>query len=253
MNIQERLENATEKAESASQILDEVANGGPGVTVSSRAGPIPSILKWFASLNDRTANAAADLVASAIDDHIDDADPHDQYARSDDLHAVASSGSFNDLDGVPSSFPPSGHEHEAGDVSGLGAMAARDAATAANIRACSGSGGVTAGGLAEASQLVAFSGAEDLTLDWSSFVVGDWQGLDGDRLLENPTNVIPGTTRYLFVSGDSAALREILFDDHFKGADLDLLSDVSSTKWYVLCLIAKTPTHIVVTFADASP
>lgn len=67
--ITERLEAATVKAEGASQIMHDVANGGPAVEVTTESGPVPSIQKWFADLNDRTSGAVGQ-VQEALDQEV---------------------------------------------------------------------------------------------------------------------------------------------------------------------------------------
>lgn len=52
--LTDRLQAATTKAEGASQIMHDVANGGPSAEVSTASGPVPSLQKWFVDLNNRT-------------------------------------------------------------------------------------------------------------------------------------------------------------------------------------------------------
>lgn len=61
--LTERLEAATVKAEGASGIMHDVANGGPLIEVPTESGPVPSIAKWFADLNDRTSGAVGQVAA----------------------------------------------------------------------------------------------------------------------------------------------------------------------------------------------
>lgn len=67
-SITDRLEAATAKAEGASQIMHDVANGGPAVEVLTESGPVPSIQKWFADLNDRTSGAVGQVEAALEDE-----------------------------------------------------------------------------------------------------------------------------------------------------------------------------------------
>ena len=64
--LTDRLEAATQKAENASAIMHDVANGGPATDVPTASGPVPSIQKWFAELNDRT-NGAVGQVQAALE------------------------------------------------------------------------------------------------------------------------------------------------------------------------------------------
>lgn len=67
--ITERLEAATVKAENASQIMHDVANGGPAVEVPTESGPVPSIQKWYEDLNNRTSGAVGQVQA-ALDQEV---------------------------------------------------------------------------------------------------------------------------------------------------------------------------------------
>lgn len=49
--------------------MHDVANGGPLVEVPTESGPVPSIQKWFAALNDRTSGAVGQ-VQQALDDEV---------------------------------------------------------------------------------------------------------------------------------------------------------------------------------------
>jgi len=118
-----------------------------------------------------------------------------------------------------------------------------DAATAANIRAGTADKVITADGVEAACVLTTPSGASNYTPDWSSFIVADW-AITSNRTLSNPTNVEPGTTRYVFIRATGGS-RTITFGSNYKG-DLPTLDDVGTAKWYLLSLVAYSTTHIVV-------
>lgn len=122
-------------------------------------------------------------------------------------------------------------------------------ADASEIRGASGSTVVTSGGIASASALTTPSGSSNFAPDWSAFIVADWT-VNDNRTLSNPTNVIVGTTRYVFVRASSGT-RTISFGSNYKG-DIPTLNDVTSSKWYLLCLVAYSSSHIVVTAVEAS-
>lgn len=126
-----------------------------------------------------------------------------------------------------------------------------DAASGSDIRSFSGSGHVTGAGLASAIEAIAPSGAANWTPDWSAFAVADWN-VTANRTLSNPTNVIAGATRYVFIRGSSGTPRTITFGSNYKG-NLPTLNDVTSSKWYLLSLVAYSATHIVVAAVEASP
>lgn len=50
--IAERQEAATVKLEGATEIMHDVAHGGPSVVVQTESGSVPSVAKWFADLSE---------------------------------------------------------------------------------------------------------------------------------------------------------------------------------------------------------
>lgn len=60
-SLADRIAASTVKAENASAIMHDVANGGPAAEVPTESGPVPSIQKWFADLNDRTSGAVGQV------------------------------------------------------------------------------------------------------------------------------------------------------------------------------------------------
>lgn len=61
LSLAERIAVSTVKSENASQIMHDVANGGPTAEVPTQSGPVPTIQKWFADLNDRTSGAVGQV------------------------------------------------------------------------------------------------------------------------------------------------------------------------------------------------
>lgn len=61
--LTDRLEAATQKAENGSAIMHAVANGDATTEVPTESGPVPSINKWFADLNNRTSGAVGQVQA----------------------------------------------------------------------------------------------------------------------------------------------------------------------------------------------
>lgn len=59
--LTDRLEAATQKAENASAIMHDVANGDAATEVPTESGPVPTINKWYADLNDRTSGAVGQV------------------------------------------------------------------------------------------------------------------------------------------------------------------------------------------------
>lgn len=76
--LADRLSVATDKAEAASQIMHEVVNGDADTEVMTESGPVPSIARTMAQLNDQ-AEGAVGQVAAALDEHKHAENPHPQY------------------------------------------------------------------------------------------------------------------------------------------------------------------------------
>jgi hypothetical protein len=67
----------------------------------------------------------------------------------------------------------------------------------------------------------------------------------GNRALGNPTNGQPGTWRTVRVQGNDATLRSLSFAGQYLG-ELPSLTDITSTKWYLLMIYCATTTHFAV-------
>ena len=134
------------------------------------------------------------------------------------------------------------------DTSALGEMAGLDKATASQIRAATGDAGLTADSLASAAAVVTLTDAATIAVDWSAFVDGE-VSLGANRTLGNPTNVAGTHWRSLLVKASSGT-RSLSFGSNYKGA-LPTLTDITSSKWYLLTLYAYSATHIVVISARA--
>ncbi|MEG2042516.1 MAG: hypothetical protein RR068_15590, partial [Hafnia sp.] len=61
--ITDRLEAATEKAEDASRIMHDVANGDASTEVPTESGPTPSVKKWFQDLGSEVEPMLAGIPA----------------------------------------------------------------------------------------------------------------------------------------------------------------------------------------------
>lgn len=71
-----------------------------------------------------------DSAATAIASHTSAADPHPDYALESSLSTVATTGAYSDLSGIPSTFSPSAHNHDA-DYEPIGTAASEVATHAA--------------------------------------------------------------------------------------------------------------------------
>lgn len=72
----------------------------------------------------------------------------------------------------------------------------------------------------------------------------------GNRAIGNPTNGIPGTYRTIIVQGNDATARTLTFGNQFLGS-LPTLTDITSTKWYLLTIMCITSTHFIVSSTQA--
>ena len=70
------------------------------------------------------------------------------------------------------------------------------------------------------------------------------------RILGNPTNGQPGTTRTVLVKGDSGTLRVLTFGNQYLGT-VPVLNDATSARWYLLTIQCITNTHFVATSVKA--
>ena len=176
------------------------------------------------------------------------------------------SGSYDDLANIPSDFPPSAHSqaistitgleaalndkagishtHTLADITDSGVMAAYAEANPAQVRGFNDSAlGVTTRRLREAAALIAPSGGADWTPDWSAFVSADWN-VTGNRAINNPTNVIPGTTRVLKIRASTSTARAITWGSSYKGDIPD--TPVTNASFLFVTLTAISSSEIVV-------
>lgn len=104
-----------------------------------------------------------------------------------------------------------------GDLSADRSLAI-DKATAANIRAGASNKVVTADGIEAAlTPVVSASVSGTIATDWSDHLSRDLTAT-GNLTFSNPTNVEPGTTREIWVFGNSATERSISWGTNIKGA-----------------------------------
>lgn len=150
----------------------------------------------------------------------------DTAVQPNDLAAIATSGSFNDLDDVPSTFPV-------------------DKADSAAIRGRTADKVLTADNISGAKGEVALAYASTRSLDWKD----GWFRtctLTGNMTLSNPTSVEVGDTIMLRLIGNDATERSIAFGSNYKGP---LPEDtVTSTTGLLVSLYAASSTEIHVTW-----
>lgn len=133
---------------------------------------------------------------------------------------------------------------------GLGDMATRAKATTAQFRAQAATDvGITVDNVNAAAAIVTLTDATTIALDWAAGINFDVT-MAGNRTIGNPTNVVPGTTRFVILKGNDATARTISFGTNYKG-NLPSLTNITSTNFHMLTLFAYTATHIVVTSIEA--
>jgi hypothetical protein len=131
-------------------------------------------------------------------------------------------------------------------VSGNPTVAVTTASTA-EIQSLSGTNKLpTTAGIATAAALATPSGGANWTPDWSAFISATWV-LTGNRTLENPTNVIAGTTRVVRVASDSSTSRTITYGTAYKGFTVP---SVTNTAVALITLYAVTSSEIVVSAVE---
>ncbi|SMO65272.1 Phage tail repeat like [Thalassovita litoralis] len=168
----------------------------------------------------------------------------DGKAAASHTHAISHvTGLQTALDGKAASS----HSHAIAEVTGL--QAALDAAGApeasdAQVQALTDQLlMLTTRRVRSASGLIYPSGATNWTPDWASFINASW-ALPGNRTLNNPVDVIPGTCRTVLVSGTTSTNRTVSFGSYYRGNLPD--EAVDSASYILLSLFAVTPTQIIV-------
>jgi hypothetical protein len=157
----------------------------------------------------------------------------DPAADGDNWERITFGGAYADLSGKPSLFSGA-----YADLSGKPSVA-----TAAQVKALTGSGSMTPEKVATALLASTPSGSADWTPVWGGFIAADWV-LTGNRALLDPDDVIPGTTRSVTLSSNAATARSITFGPNFKGDLPDV--EVTNAAFVTLFLHAVSATQILV-------
>lgn len=122
-------------------------------------------------------------------------------------------------------------------------------ASDAQIWAAAGTGYISPSTTASALEWQTLADAATIAVDWEDFGLTEVV-MEGNRTLGNPTNVVPGLTKYILLKGNNATDRTLTFDTAYKG-DLPILTDIDSGRWYLLGLIPYTISHIIVSWVRA--
>ncbi|MCV0371708.1 hypothetical protein [Filomicrobium sp.] len=125
-----------------------------------------------------------------------------------------------------------------------------DKATAANVRAAVADKVLTSDLVESAATPVALSDAATVAIDWDGGI-NFTLTVTANRVLGNPTNGQPGTWRTVYVQGDDGTARTITFDTQY-GGDVPSLTDIDSTKKYLISIYCVTATHFLATAMNGS-
>jgi len=116
-------------------------------------------------------------------------------------------------------------------------------ATAAQVRSLTTANTMTPEKVLDALVATAPSGGSNFAPDWASFIASTWV-VTANRVLSNPTNVIPGSTRSVTVKASTSTERTITFGNQYKG-DLPTVA-VTNAAFVTLFLYAVSATEILV-------
>lgn len=123
-------------------------------------------------------------------------------------------------------------------------MAAK--ATASEIRDGTADKVITPDSVELAAEFVTLSDGANIAVDWSTFINADVT-LGGNRTLDNPTNLEPGTYRILVVNQDGTGGRTLSFGSNYKfpgGSAPTLSTDPNAVD--ILSLFCVSSTFVVV-------
>lgn len=98
--------------------------------------------------------------------------------------------------------------------------------------------------LETASAPVVLTDAATVAVNWDSFINATLD-ITANRILGNPTNGQSGTWRTILVRGNNATPRTLTFDTQYFG-EIPVITDASSSKYYLLSIFSLTSTHFVV-------
>lgn len=91
--------------------------------------------------------------------------------------------------------------------------------------------------------------ASNIVLDGSQFAQAEIT-LTGNAQLIQPTNFDRGT-KYVMVKGNNSTERELTFDTTYFKGDLPILTNITNSRWYLLCIVAYGNSHYIVTSTRA--
>lgn len=143
-------------------------------------------------------------------------------------------------------------DSSSGTLTGIGTAATKNIATEAEVRSYADAEKViTTGVVRAASAFVPLEFADPVAVDWSNGAVRSLV-MEGDAVLGNPTNAIPGTFLNIYVIGEDANVRELTYGSSF-GGTLPATDEIDNATAYLLTILCITESHFVVTAIDGSP
>lgn len=239
-----RLNNATLSSVTAAAVDDtSAASGNPDVSAWVLAWDDSTQASNRGFLIFKKASAPQNFAIYQISGASTDNAGWTQLA----LTYVDHAGSFTNGDLLSVEFSPAGNPVAASEtVAGVVELA-----TDAEIRsAATGGKAVEAADIETASAFVTLTEtAGAVAVDWDTFINGTVT-VDQATVISNPTNGQPGTFRTIYVIGNDATDRAITFGNQFLG-EVPTITDVDSTRAYLLTIMCITSTHFVVSSKKA--
>lgn len=234
-----RLNNATLSSVTAAAVDDQsAATGNPDVSLA--------VLSWDDST--QTANRGTLLIKkqSATENfavyRITGASTDNSGWTQLALTYVAHAGSFTNADLLSIEFTRAADATATASETVEGAV---EMATSAEIySAATGAKALMAEDLETAAAAVAITSTSNLTaLDWDAGIYRELT-LGENTTISNPTNGQPGTYRTIYVIASSGT-RTVSFGANFLG-ELPTITDVTTTKAYLLSIFCRSTSHFVV-------
>lgn len=122
-------------------------------------------------------------------------------------------------------------------------------ATDSEVYAATADKALTADLIETAAAGTTLTDAGTVAVDWDAGLNFDLT-ISANRVLGNPTNGQPRTFRTIVVQGNDATDRTLTFGNQYLGA-VPTLTDIDSTKWYLLTIFCVTTSHFVVSAKQA--
>ncbi len=123
-------------------------------------------------------------------------------------------------------------------------------ATTAQVRAFTIDAALTADNVKDASAMVVTAYAASITPVWTNFINSEIGALTGALVINNPTGVVPGTRRTIWVVQDAVGGRAVTFGANFLKVNGTV--DATASKWSKIDITARTATHLVAEIVSAS-